>query len=77
MWKKKPKTKIWERLAIGVVCLFVVIAAIALAHGCFMDLVVDEMHGNDCYWCNFYRYGSSDNAAFQTRELRRSERRQR
>jgi len=47
----------------------------AVLHGCWQDYTKDEMHGTDCYWCNFYRYTHMDNAAFQTRELRRSERR--
>ena len=40
-------------------------------HGLYRDYIKDEMHGTECYWCNLYRFANMENAAFQTRELRR------
>ena len=40
-------------------------------HGTWCDYINDKMHGEECYWCNVYRYANMDNAAFQTRELKR------
>ena len=56
-------------LSVGlVVCLLVFV----LGHGCYRDSIADEMHGPECVMCNFYKWFHMDDAAFQTRELRRS-----
>jgi len=54
------------------VLLFFSWLMVVFCHGCYRDFVVDKMHGSECYWCNAYRLGHMDNAAFQTRELRRN-----
>ena len=62
----------WKEIAIcfAAILVFSWIAVVSV-HGCYRDFVADEMHGDECYWCNAYRFGNIDNAAFQTRELRR------
>ena len=55
-------------VAFGLIVVFVLWAA---GHGLYCDYIKDELHTNDCYWCNLYRYANLENAAFQTRELRR------
>lgn len=63
--------KIKEILITIIFFLIVGICLWGTGHGIYCDYLKDEMHDNSCYWCNLYRYANIDNAAFQTRELRR------
>jgi hypothetical protein len=64
----------WTAKEIVIDVIFSLIVAFVLwaaGHGIYCDYIRDEMHGTECYWCSLYRFANLDNAAFQTRELRR------
>lgn len=72
--KKEPRisasTK--EVLIALVFSIVVAFATWVAVHGIWCDYVNDKLHSRgSCYWCDFYRYIHLDDAAFQTRELRR------
>lgn len=62
-----------EKLALDAfLALFGAFLIYALGHGWWMDVVLDRPHGDECYFCNFYRLNHADNVAFQVREARRA-----
>lgn len=60
-----------DRALVLSVALVVGFLMVVFAHGCYRDSIVDEMHGPECWLCNAYRWSHMEDAAFQTRELRR------
>lgn len=72
-YKYEPpmKVRIVNLLIVAVVALVVVLAVSIWVHGTYCDFVRDEMHGEECWRCNVYKWGNMNDAAFAVREMRR------
>ena len=67
----KMRATIKEMFITIVFCAIIGLCLYTTGHGLYSDYIKVGMHGTECYWCNLYRFANMENAAFQTRELRR------